>query len=115
MKDKEKQIKEITNEIRPILENRTDIRYIPNLDKPIAKELISLGYQKVDKDSVVLNQEEWKNLHEDYAKALYEKEKQTRKETAREIIKWFKENALDIPSDEYINEFAKQYGVEIKK
>ena len=41
--------------------------------------------------------------------------KYTRKETAEKIIKWFKENALDIPSDEYINEFAKQFGVEIKE
>lgn len=37
------------------------------------------------------------------------------KETAEKIIKWFKENSICIPSDEYINEFAKQFGVEIKE
>ena len=37
------------------------------------------------------------------------------KETAEKVIKWFKENALDIPSDMYINEFAKQFGVEVDK
>ena len=35
-----------------------------------------------------------------------------RKETAKEIIKWFIENSVYIPSTEEINEFAKQFDVE---
>jgi len=37
------------------------------------------------------------------------------KETAEKIIKWFKENSICIPKDEYINEFVKQFGIEIKE
>ena len=36
----ERQIEEMTKVIRPILESRTDIVFIPDLDKPIAEELI---------------------------------------------------------------------------
>lgn len=40
MKDKEKQITEMAKVVRSILESRTDITFIPDLDKPIAEELI---------------------------------------------------------------------------
>ena len=53
MNDKEKQIREMAQEIRPILTNRVDIVFIPDLDKPIAEELIKQGYCKVHEDSVV--------------------------------------------------------------
>ena len=58
---KQEQIEEMAKVIRPILENRTDICFIPDLDKPIAEELLKHYQPKLPKDSVVLSREEFKN------------------------------------------------------
>ena len=50
--------KEIIKKIRSILENRTDIGYIPDLDKPITEGLL--------KDSMVLSREEFEKLLRKY-------------------------------------------------
>ena len=57
--DKEKQIEETAKAIRPILESRTDIAYIPNLDKPIAQELVEQGYRKINENEIVISKEEY--------------------------------------------------------
>ena len=62
MKDKEKQIEEMAKVIRPILENRTDIGFIPDLDKPITEELVKYYQPKLPEDSVVLSREEYERL-----------------------------------------------------
>ena len=56
---RQEQIEEMAKVIRPILENRTDIRFIPDLDKPIAEELLKHYQPKLPKDSVVLSSEEY--------------------------------------------------------
>ncbi len=55
---KDKIIEEMAKDIRPVLKNRVDIGFIPDLDKPIAKALVKQGYRKIPKDSVVLSREE---------------------------------------------------------
>ena len=95
----------------------------------IAEELIKHYQPKPLENAVVLTKEEYDDLliSKDYnygyhngeknMEAFYEKIEipKIRKETAREIIKWFRENSVCIPSDEEINEFAKQYGVEVEE
>ena len=78
-------------------------------------------------DKIVLSREEWgkcvDNENEAYYRGQHEAEvyyrniliPRERQETAEKIIKWFKENSVCIPSDEYINEFAKQFMVETKE
>lgn len=93
--------------------------------KLLAYDLVTLGYQKIDKDNVVLSREEWECLHNDYAKALYNARQNERKETAREIFNELKKKGaihtefdwndyLEIDIDD-LKELAKQYGVEIKE
>lgn len=65
--DDKKQIEEMARTIRPILENRTDIGYIPDLDKPIAKELIKHYQPKIPEGAVVLTGEEYEKM-----KSLYD-------------------------------------------
>ena len=65
MTDQE-QIEEMAKAIKPILENRTDICFIPDLDKPIAKELLKHYQPKLPKDSVVLSREEYEMLANKY-------------------------------------------------
>ena len=110
MKDKEKQQcvichKDITSELPKI-----DIygnHYCEDCYIEKCKyEIMNMG------DTVLINK---KLLKRELQFLEEQTRKYTRKETAEKIIKWFKENALDIPSDEYINEFAKQFGVEIKE
>jgi hypothetical protein len=82
--------------------------------KLVAKILTKLNYRKLPKDSVVLSKEEYEKLKYTWITDS-DAYKKGSKETAEKIIKWFKENSVCIPSDEYINEFAKQFGVEIKE
>ena len=51
--DEENQITEMTKIIKPILENRTDIGFIPDLAKPIAKELIKHYQPRLPKDNEI--------------------------------------------------------------
>lgn len=65
----------------------------------IARKLKDKNYRKIPENAVVLNQEEWAVLHNDYAKALYQKEVNTRKETAgkfAERVKNLEEALLDM-------------------
>ena len=48
---KQEQIEEMAKVIRPILENRTDICFIPDLDKPIAEELLKHYQPKLPEDN----------------------------------------------------------------
>ncbi|MBR2870616.1 MAG: hypothetical protein IKB98_04490 [Clostridia bacterium] len=48
-------IEEMARDIRPVLTDRVDIGFIPDLDKPIAKTLVKLGYRKVSEDSILLS------------------------------------------------------------
>lgn len=41
---------------------------------------------KLSNDAVVLTQEEWATVHEQFAQAMYQKEVNTRKETAKKIF-----------------------------
>jgi len=107
----EKMIEEMAKVIRPILENRTDIGYIPDLDKPIAEALVEKYQPKIPEGAVVLTREEQNKILEATEYRLNQlrtriavKEndigeleseiddlktelKQARKETAREILK----------------------------
>jgi len=57
--DKQKQIEEMAKVIRPVLENRVDIGFIPDLAEPIAKELLKHYQPKLPQGSVVLSKEEY--------------------------------------------------------
>lgn len=106
----------------------------------LAKSLINLGYQKVDKDKqVVLSKERYDKLislydeiwgayydGENNAKVYYENIKipQARKETAREILnkildfihyETFRKGFELKKVESKVKELAKQYGVEIKE
>lgn len=111
--------------------------------KQIAMNFYKQGYRKLPEDSVVLSKEEYEKLQNKLERYSEEREfvgkcltdatlrcveltndfndmldsiyDLARKETAKKTIKWFKENSVCIPSDEDINEFAKQFGVEIKE
>lgn len=79
----------------------------------IAKYLTEQGYRQC-KDKVVLDKEEWASLHEEYAKALYEKDKQAREETAREILT----ELYCTPKEKVenkIKELARFIGVEVEE
>lgn len=47
-----------------------------------AQKAFEAGYRKIPEGSVVLDQEEWATMHNDYAKAMYN----ARYQTAREIF-----------------------------
>ena len=90
----------------------------------IARVLINLDYCKIPEGSVVLTEMQYNallskqstviSIDEQLKKEFEYELKQARKETAEKTIKWFKENSVCIPSDEDINEFAKQFGVEVE-
>lgn len=79
----EARIEEMAKVIRPILEERVDIGFIPDLDKPIAKELIKQDYCKIPEGSIVVNKEYLK-------KELQWLERQARKETAENFAEELK-------------------------
>lgn len=135
-----KELKELAKIIRTILEDRTDIKYIPDLDFPIAKEVLKHYQPKLPEDSVVLTKEEYEQLKQTIISQLEESTKlcthltqkiiDTRKETAREILKEIRkylDTVPQVPPDYYsddwgyltkdvdngLNELAKQYGVEV--
>lgn len=80
---KQEQIEEMAKAIKPILENRTDICFIPDLDKPIAKELLKHYQPKLPKDSVVLSKGAYESLS---TKANVVNAIEIRKKTAEEIL-----------------------------
>lgn len=111
-------IEEMARDIRPVLTDRVDIGFIPDLDKPIAKTLVKLGYRKVNKDEC----EYWKSRCKEIGDVAYEK---ARKETAEKIYRkaekkaHFKDGGY-YDKDRYyldmedLKEILKQFGVEIK-
>lgn len=100
----EKQINESAKVIRPILKNRTDIKYITDLDRPIAEELLKHYQPKLPEDSVVLSADEFANLK----KYAYKKGS---KETAEKIYR-----ELQGHGTTYVKKWIeKQFGVEIKE
>lgn len=130
---REAQIEEMAKVIRPILERRVDIGFIPALDKPIAEELVKQGYHKILPGFIVVDKEYLK-------KELQWLEQQVHKETAREILKEIDKELYDISrlylecvtknskDDDAINNYgvmtiahdvvvrvAKQFGVEVEE
>lgn len=132
MKNSEQeQIEEMAKVIRHILENRTDICFIPDLDKPIAEELLKHYQLKLPKDSVVLSMEEYKRITKELvteqrateiAKEYFEK---IRKETAKKILNDLVKNCqytfnidgkpiVELDGD-FVLDAAKSYGIKIKE
>lgn len=113
--DKKKQIEGISKVIRPILENRIDIGFIPDLDKPIAEEIYNAGYRKIPDGSVVLTKEKYMELtlaKQSIFKMLDEIDTKARKETAREILSLL---YTAIPKTQIVVEIKKRYGVEVEE
>lgn len=111
-----KNLKELAKIIRTILEDRTDIKYIPDLDFPIAKEVLKHYQPKLPEHSVVLSGEQCVEIVQDNYNIGYERGS---KETAEKIL-----NEIDcIPTNE-VNELnhlrllkiniAKQFNVKYK-
>jgi hypothetical protein len=111
--DKQKQIEDMAK-VRPILENRIDIGFMPDLDKPIAEEIYNAGYRKIPEDE----NEKLKNCNDKLSQGIYygnweqfrNRLEQARKETEREIlsamIKWAYKRYAEI---------AERYGVEVEE
>lgn len=112
MKDNEKQIEEIYSLLfcdkweQPFTECSEDIRCIDC----IARKLYDLGYRKIDKDSVVLSAKQCVTIVQDNYDIGYERGS---KETAREIFKDLKEKLKGYIGLNYLDELAKQFGVEV--
>lgn len=101
----------------------------------VATHLTEQGYRKIPENSVVLTSEQYSNYlilqtnhewlrekakelqadNERLYKNLGKFKESVRKETAKEIIKWFIKYSVCIPSVKEINEFAKKYGVEVEE
>lgn len=133
------QIEEMAKVIRPVLENRTDIGFVPDLDRPIAKELLKHYQPKLPANSVVLSREEYEKSFDIkvYNKVLEENrllKKQNdrllqqlikeRKATAERILDEIYEVLWDekvpiairfVNLDVEIREIATREGVEIKE
>ena len=125
-----KELKDMANRVRTILEQRTDIGYIPDLAFPVAKELLKHYQPKLPKDSVVqptvqsysthdsdlmmLSRKEYEKLNMKYISALEQLEKKD-KETAEKILKWLKKSCTFFGFDFVETYFKEQFGVEIKE
>ena len=111
--EKHKQIEEMAKMIRYVLESRTDITFIPDLDKPIAEKLLKHYQPKLPENMVVLTEREHEiAMRHQYDVGFSFGYKQARKETVKEIITMIKDYYGDIS---IIAKIAKQYGVEIKE
>jgi hypothetical protein len=99
--------------IRPILENRIDIGFIPDLDKPIAEEIYNAGYRKIPVGAVVLRRGEYDEFLRQGAMIDFLKDciQQARKETARELATRIKAKVDETSScglvEEYVTVFNK--------
>lgn len=119
MTEQERKIEEMAKIIRPILENRTDICFIPDLDKQIAEELLKRYQPKLPKDSVVLSKEEWKQIKnslyyskEELERKLQKESKDTAKEICDLILEHWEKKQL-VECDWLRVEIAEKYGVEV--
>ena len=95
--------------IRTILEDRTDIKYIPDLAFPISKEVLKYYQPKLPEHSIVLSGKQCAEIIQDNYNIGYERGS---KETAEKI---YKEYLCDIFSLEAKKEFAKQFGIKVKE
>lgn len=93
--------------------------------KLLAYDLVTLGYQKVDTNSVILTKGAYESLSSK-AKANVVNAVEIRKETAREILTelldfvngWFEgveNNDFGVEFNRISKDFAEKYGVEIKE
>ena len=131
MNDKEKQIEELASlmadcnttcdecfkEVESVMTMKIKEREKYCQVYAYAQRAVAQGYRKLHEDSVVLSSEEWECLHNDYAKALYNARQQTRKETAREILKDLFEEAIRTGStsmEVLVMEYAEENGVEVE-
>lgn len=111
--------REQIEEMAKIIDNRLiEARcYLGSMNKGegywIAQKLVEYYQPKLPENSIVLSEEEWECLHNDYAKALYNARQQTRKETAKEIL-----NTVDNESNgqtmPVMNYLRKKYGLEVE-
>lgn len=113
----EKQILEMAKVIRSILESRTDITFIPDLDKPIAEELAKKYQPKLPEDSVVLTNEELHERDENaYQVGVVTGKNIVRTELPREIllpllkILTMEDTSMEI--DDKVIELLEKYNVE---
>jgi hypothetical protein len=78
----------------------------------MAEALYNAGYRKIPEGAVVLTQEEWAVHNEQFAQAMYQKEVNTRKETAEKFAEMLKlsldKNDLYVYSNDDINEICKE-------
>lgn len=79
------------------------------------KLTINFGIQECSKCQYKLRCEECAYYEKNISELIKFEKQQTRKETAKKIINWFKENSVCAPSNKRINEFAKQFDVEVKE
>ena len=135
-----KQIEEMAQDIYE--QKSCDTSFKENC-KILAYDLVTLGYQKIDKDSAVLSREEQEKILTATEKRIKELKRQilqARKETAEKILKeqyqeckiaeqdvlkarggnknddYYKGFSLGITNTKmHIQELAKQFGVEIKE
>ena len=130
MKDKENQIEEMAKVL--CINDNFQCNTCPSMEKCFnyshAKKLYNAGYQKLPEDTVVLSREEYEELKQskkdkqlayfgwedalNSLKGLNADLKQISKKTAEKI---YKEYLCDILSLKAKEEFAKQFGVEIKE
>lgn len=141
MKDKEKQIeekqieemakdlKDMASIVRLVLEERTDIGYIPDLAFPIAKKLLEYYQPKLPEDSVVLSYKEYerfKNIERNWESAVLTQRDLASKETAEKIfaeIIWYSVKRIGkTTGDSYyqisydkLNELARKFNIKIKE
>ena len=122
----DKQIEEMAQDIYE--QKSCDTSFKENC-KTLAYDLVTLGYQKIDKDSAVLSREEQEKILTATEKRIKELKKQilqARKETAEKILTelldfvngWFEgveNNDFGVEFNRISKNFAKQYGVKIKK
>ena len=97
--------------------------------KTLAYDLVTLGYQKIDKDSAVLSREEQEKILTATEKRIKELKRQilqARKETAEKILTelldfvngWFegvKNNDFGVEFNRISKDLAEKYGVKIKE
>ena len=80
--------------------------------KLLAYDLVTLGYQKVDTNSVILTKGAYESLSSK-AKANVVNAVEIRKETAREILQWLKDHCAFAGWVLVETYFREQFGVEV--
>ena len=113
MENKEKQVedlKQLAKIIRTVLVDRTDIEYIPDLDFPIAREVLKYYQPKLPEDSIVISRENYEQLLQNKLVTIQTK---VDEELAEQAYKEKVERDNAIKEAKAI--FAKQFGVKIEE